>query len=191
MDWSAVFRVFGESQVLLGALFIFACRVSDISIDTLRVLSLVKGRKVRAAVFGFLEAGIFISALAYMLRPPVHWVQMLGYAGGFGMGTLVGATLSEWFSSEFVLLRVFTRPHGPDIGQVLREKGFAVTTVAGEGRDGPVAVLFSVVNRKHARDALEVVQRVDEKAFVVVEPVQRPIGGFVPRFVRPNMAVRR
>jgi len=177
-------------RIALGAVFIFLCRVSDVSIDTLRVISIVKGHRGRAAVFGMLEAGIFIVALATVIRPPIHWLQMVGYAGGFGVGTLVGMTLAAWLSSEFVLLRILSRPPGGPIGDRLRSDGFAVTAVAGEGRDGPIEILFSVVRRSQAQKALDVVRAVDEKAFVVVEPVQHAAGGHVPRFIGPGVAVR-
>ena len=178
-------------RVVLGAVFIFLCRVSDVSIDTLRVISIVKGQRGLAAVFGMLASGIFIVALATMFRPPIHWLQMVGYAAGFGVGTLVGMTLATRFSSEFVLLRVLSRPPGGPISDRLRSGGFAVTAVAGEGRDGPVEILFSVVRRSQARKALDLVRAVDAKAFIVLEPVQHGAGGYVPRFVGPSVAVRR
>jgi uncharacterized protein YebE (UPF0316 family) len=178
-------------RVALGAVFIFICRVSDVSIDTLRVVSIVKGQRGLAAVFGTLEAGIFVVALASVFRPPIHWLQMVGYAAGFGVGTLVGMTLATRFSSEFVLFRVLSRLAGGPIGDRLRSGGFAVTAVAGEGRDGPVEILFSVVRRSQAREALELVRAVDAKAFVVLEPVQHAAGGHVPRFIGPGVAVRR
>ena len=178
-------------RVALGAAFIFLCRVSDVSIDTLRVVSIVKGHRGLAAVFGTLEAGIFIVALATMLRPPIHWLQMVGYAAGFGVGTLVGMTLAARLSSEFVLFRVLSRPPGGPIGDRLRSDGFAVTAVASQGRDGPVEILFGVVRRSQARRALDLVRAVDEKAFIVLEPVQHAAGGHVPRFIGPGVAVRR
>lgn len=178
-------------RVALGAAFIFLCRVSDVSIDTLRVISIVKGQRVLAAVFGMLASGIFIVALATIFRPPIHWLQMVGYAAGFGIGTLVGMTLATRLSSEFVLFRVLSRPPGGPISDRLRSGGFAVTAVAGEGRDGPVEILFSVVRRSQARKALDLVCAVDAKAFVVLEPVQHAAGGHVPRFIGPGVAVRR
>ena len=178
-------------RVALGAAFIFLCRVSDVSIDTLRVISIVKGQRVLAALFGMLASGIFIVALATIFRPPIHWLQMVGYAGGFGVGTLVGMTLAARLSAEFVLLRVLSRPPGGPISDRLRSGGFAVTAVAGQGRDGPVEILFGVVRRSQARKALNLVRAVDAKAFVVLEPVQHAAGGYVPRFIGPGVAVRR
>ncbi len=175
----------------VGAAIVFALRVLDMSIDTFRVMSLVRGHRVRAAIFGFLEAGIFIVAIAQVLRPPVHWMQMLGYASGFAVGTYIGTVLAHWVSSEHVLLRILSRPHGKTICHTLRDRGFAVTEVMGEGRDGPVPVLFSVVDRAHGREVLELVRGVDEKAFVLADPVRRPKGGFIPRPFRPWVSVRR
>jgi uncharacterized protein YebE (UPF0316 family) len=194
MDFGQLAEAIGGAdwqRIALGAAFIFLCRISDVSLDTLRVISIVKGQRVRAMVFGMLASGIFIVALVTVFRPPIHWFQMVGYAGGFGVGTLVGMTLAERLSAEFVLLRILSRPPGGLISDRLRSDGFAVTTIAGQGRDGPVEILFSVVRRSQARKALDLVRAVDAKAFVVLEPVQHAAGGHVPRFIGPGVAVRR
>jgi len=194
MDFGQLAEAIGGAdwqRIMLGAVFIFLCRVSDMSIDTLRVVSIVKGHRVRAMAFGMLASGIFIVALATLFRPPIHWLQMVGYAAGFGVGTLVGMTLASRLSAEFVLLRVLNRSPSGLIGERLRAGGFAVTSVAGQGRDGPVEILFSVVRRGREREALDVVRAVDAKAFVVLEPVQHAAGGYVPRFIGPGVAVRR
>lgn len=193
MDFGQLAEAVGGAdwqRIALGTAFIFFCRISDVSLDTLRVISIVKGQRVRAMVFGVLASGIFIVALATVFRPPIHWLQMVGYAAGFGVGTLVGMTLAARLSAEFVLLRVLSRPPSGPIGDRLRAGGFAVTAVTGQGRDGPVEILFSVVRRSRAREALDVVRAVDEKAFVVLEPVQHAAGGYVPRFIGPGVAVR-
>ena len=180
----------GMVSSILIALAIFACRVCDMSLDTLRVVSLVKGNAVRAAILGFCEALIFITAISQVLRPPFCLLYMLAYASGFGGGTLAGTVIAGVVASQFVLLRVLSRDHASDIINAFRREGFRVTVVQGEGQLGPVPILFSVMERRICKRAIELVRRLDEKAFVLVEPVEEAVGGYVPRLARLRPSVR-
>jgi len=196
MVWSLLAEATGAGRdalwvALPGAVFIFLARVTDMSIDTLRVLALVRGHRYRAAVLGFLEAGIFISALSLVLKPPLHWVQILGYAGGFGVGTLMGMLVGRLVATDYVLMRILSRTHGRQICDHLRDAGIAVTEVTGQGRDGPIPILFTLAKRAPAQHALGLVRRIDANAFVVIEPIQQAIGGHLPNILGRGVAVRR
>ncbi len=80
--------------VILVSLLIFTLRVVDMSLGTFRIVSSVKGAKALAAAFGFLEAFVFIVALAKVLSPPLHLLEMFAYAGGFAGGTFVGTYIT-------------------------------------------------------------------------------------------------
>ncbi|MFP4104875.1 MAG: DUF2179 domain-containing protein [Phycisphaerae bacterium] len=173
----------GDSQfvfaVIMGAI-IFALRLVEMSLDSLRIVSMVKGNRGRAGVLGFCEAMLFIYAISQALRPPVLWPQMVGYAAGFASGTYLGTTIATHFTSGYVMLRILSRPHAKEIVALLRDKGHRVTCVTGEGRDGAVPILFTVLDKKLAERAIELVTRVDERAFVTIEPIERAHGGYVP-----------
>jgi uncharacterized protein YebE (UPF0316 family) len=53
----------------------------------------------------------------------------------------------------------------------LRDAGYGVTEVSGEGLRGPVTILFSVVPRRRATEAMRIVAAVTPGAFVTVEDV--------------------
>ncbi|MBI3176566.1 MAG: hypothetical protein HYZ35_01115, partial [Chloroflexi bacterium] len=52
---------------LLSALFIFALRLADMTLDTLRVLFMMRGRKLTAGLIGFAQATIFVIAISQVL----------------------------------------------------------------------------------------------------------------------------
>ncbi len=162
------------------------------SLDTFRIVASVKGAKVLAAAFGFLEAFVFIVALAKVLSPPLHLLEMFAYAGGFAGGTFVGTYISGGMSSRHALARIISLPASREICSRLREKDFAVTRMQGEGRDGAVDILFTVMPRGRQGELLEVVRALDERAFVVFEPIERAEYGYVPQPIRETpVPVRR
>lgn len=175
---------------ILGALLIFVLRVTDVSLGTLRVLYMVQGRMLVAAALGFLEAGIFIVAISRVFQHIDNPLNMLGYAAGFAVGTATGVTFEGLIASGFILIRIISRERSHQMPPVLRERGFGLTAVRGEGRDGERLVLFLVAPRRRGREALDVVRSIDPEAFVTVESVSRPIGGYLPTAVAPT-AVRK
>lgn len=184
--------VFGEFwSVLPIAALIFFLRVLDMSADTLRILSMVKGHRGRAALLGVFQASVFIYAITEVIRSPTHWIPMAGYALGFGVGTYIGSTIAEWLSSNFVLLRVLSRGFAGEVTEHLRDRGCRVTVVQGHSKDGPMPILFSVVNRDVAREAMATIRQIDDQAFITFEQVERAVGGYIPRLAGWRPAVRR
>ncbi len=168
----------------LAGVLIFILRVVEMSLDGLRVISLIRGRRVRAGLLGFCEAGLFIFAISRVLMPPIEWPKMLGYAAGFGTGTYMGSRLAATFSTDFLLVRVLSKAKFEGIRHALRNRGFGVTTIEGHGRDGPVIILFCVAKRKQGKAVLDIVRKEDPKALVVAEPLDAAVNAFVPRIAR-------
>lgn len=69
------------------------------------------------------------------------------------------------------MLQVFTR-EGQSIARQLRSDGFPVTSFLGEGRDGPIDMLFIEIPRKKARDITLLVREIDPKSFYTVADVR-------------------
>ena len=51
-------------EPILGGLFVFALRLTDVTLGTLRILMTVHGRKWLAGLIGFVEVTIFVVATA-------------------------------------------------------------------------------------------------------------------------------
>ena len=76
-----------------GYLFIFAARVCDVSLATIRTLMVVRGQKLYAAIIGFFEVIIYILALGKIFSDLSNPLNLLFYALGFATGNYVGTFL--------------------------------------------------------------------------------------------------
>ena len=186
MDW----LFFGDWSLLGGALLIFALRVLDVSIGTVRSIYTIQGRRRVSIVLGFCESAIFITAVSGVLGGEGGWLHKLAYAGGFAAGIGVGMAVEGWIASGWTMVRVVARDGWQELVDGLRTSGVAVTTVQGEGRDGPVPVLFAVVRRRDAKGVLDRVRTHSPGAFVTTDAVTLASGGTlaVPA-VRPRPAL--
>lgn len=162
----------------VGALLIFVLRIVDVSCDTMRVLFTVRGKRGIAAVLGFFQALIWIFAVGTAIRYLNSWMHIVGYAGGYAMGTFVGITIERLVAYGLTTLRIVSAHGGVEIAESLRERGYGVTEIAGFGRDGGVEIVNCVVHRSHVDEVMEIVDRYDKRAFVTAEEPRILRGGF-------------
>jgi uncharacterized protein YebE (UPF0316 family) len=165
-------------DAIYSALFIFFLRLCDMSLDTLRVLFMMRGRKLTAGAIGFVQAVIFVIAIGRVLSQLDNVFNVIGYAGGFGAGVVVGMMLEERMALGFGQMRIISKSKGQTIASALREAGYAVTEMAGQGRDGAVDVILITARRKDVEHVQKLILSMDESAFITIEEVRPLWRGF-------------
>ena len=161
-------------QAFLIALGIFALRVSDMSLDTIRVLFVVRGRKRLAWILGFLQSLIFVIAISTVLTNLESPLSVLGYAAGFATGNVVGMYVEERLAIGHIKLTIVSPSRGSAVAESLRQSGFAVTELSGRGLSGTVTMLHVDVIRRRLDEVDTLVLEADPQAFITAEEV-RPI----------------
>ena len=162
-----------------GALLIFCLRIVDVSCDTMRVIFAIRGKRGIAALLGFIQALVWIFAVANAVKHLDSILHVVGYAGGYATGTFVGVSLEQMIAYGVATVRIVTKKAGADIADALRQRGFGVTEYPGLGRDGNVEIVHSVVQRSHLNEVLEIINTKDEDAFVTVEEPKILSGGII------------
>lgn len=152
-----------------GPLVIFGLRIVDVSMATMRMLLTMRGQRVLVPVIGFFEIVIWLyaagSAIQY-LSSPFH---VVGYAGGFAAGTVVGLWLEEKLALGLATVRIISEHGGVEAADALRESGFGVTEFSGQGRHGTVEVVYTVAKRSDTQRILQLVDEWAPESFVTVE----------------------
>src|SRR5512136_100539 len=143
-----MFESFLSPIAWLGALGIFALRVSDMTLDTLRLLFVVRGKKGIAWVLGFFQSVIFVIAITSVLANLDNPLNIIGYAAGFATGNVLGMLIEERLAVGYVKLSIVSSARGAALSETLRAEGFAVTLIPARGRDGKVSMLSVTVRRK-------------------------------------------
>jgi uncharacterized protein YebE (UPF0316 family) len=168
---------FGISENLLNyvlmPLLIFVARIGDVSINTLRIMFMMNGKKNIVPILGFFEAMIWLLAIGQIFQNVDNPLSYIAYAGGFATGTYVGMTLEEKLAIGRVLVRVITPEPHPDLLEFMKVRNYRFTNVGGEGRYGKVNLLFTVMKRDTLHEFISKVKEVDEKAFYTIESVKR------------------
>ncbi len=157
---------------------IFLLRVGDMSLDTLRVLFVIRARKGFAWALGFAQSAIWVLAISNVLAHLDNPLNLLGYAAGFATGNVVGMWIEERLALGHVDVRVISSRRGAAVAEALRSAGFAVTEFSGRGKDGTVTILNCSVRRREVGRVEKHVAGVDPEAFVTVEEVRPLHRGF-------------
>lgn len=162
-----------------GPVVIFFLRICDVSLATVRMLLMMRNAKTWTPVLAFFEVLIWIFAVGNAIKNLGSVWHILGYAGGFSMGSLAGMWIEEKLAYGYATARFMSKKGSPKLGEALRELGFGVTEFQGHGRAGPVSVLVSVVRRRELEDAVQAAQTIDPDIFITVEEARSIARGWL------------
>ncbi|WP_162342339.1 DUF2179 domain-containing protein [Cyclobacterium salsum] len=158
---------------LVMPLFIFLARVVDVSINTLRIMFVLNGKKIVAPVLGFFEALIWLIAIGQIFQNINNPLSYIAYAGGYAMGTYIGMVIEERLALGRVLVRIITPEALPELVEFMKEKEYRFTSVGAEGRFGKVILMFTVIKRERLKEFIGKLRESNEKAFYTIESVKR------------------
>ena len=157
------------------ALFIFGLRIVDVSLGTLRTVSVVHRRLVLSVLIGFVEILFWTIAVSnVIIRVHESPILLLAFAGGFAMGNACGIALERFLGIGQVVLRMIVSTNATEIADMLRTRGHVLTTFKGEGRDGPRTLMFTTCSRKTLSGMVEEVAAADPQMFYTVDRFSNP-----------------
>lgn len=156
-------------EPILAGLGVFFLRLTDMSLDTLRLLFVMRGRKMLSGIIGATQAAVFILAVSAVLKGELNVFTVTGYALGFGAGVIVGMFAEERLAIGHTMVRVFSPSSGTQIAEALRAAGHAATEIEARGKDGRMTVVNCVIARKDIQHVRRIIDGVDATAFVTID----------------------
>lgn len=165
--------------MILELLFIFFARVIDVSMGTIRMILIIRGDKIPAAIIGFFEIMVYTVALGMVVGALNDPIKLGVFCSGFALGVIVGSVIEEKLALGFRGLQVtIDREHNYIVDE-LREEGFPVTSWEAQGKLGPKTVMSIIVRRNLADQVADKVYKRDPTAFVVFMEPKHFSGGYI------------
>lgn len=171
-------------ELILGYLFIFFAKVSDVTLATIRMIMVVKGRRVQAALIGFVEIIIYILAIGKVLTELNNPINVIAYALGFATGNYMGIFVEEKMALGSIIVQVISQGNSMKLVEKFRDEGFGVTVVEGYGREGMQHLLNIMMQRKNLSKLYQILDEHDKKAFVTITDARAIKGGYFARSKR-------
>lgn len=153
-------------------LLIFFARICDVSINTIRIIYMLGGRRYTSTFLGFFESFIWLMAIRQIFQHLDNWMCYIAYPAGFATGIMVGMMIEERIAYGKVIVRIITRKDVTDLLAFLTKQGFRYTRVNAEGADGHENLVFTVLKRERLEDLINQLKATIPTAFYTVEPVK-------------------
>jgi len=167
-------------QYIILPIIIFFARICDVSLGTMRIVFVSKGKKNIAPILGFFELFIWIVVISQILKTADNIVCYLAYAGGYAAGNFLGIIIEERIAIGAQLIKVFSAKDVAPLQKSLNEEGFGATVIEGDGSTGKVKILYSVINRKTFLQVEKILKEFDPLIFYVIEDVRLVKSGIFP-----------
>ena len=159
-------------------LVIFVLRTVDLTLSTLRLLFIVRGRRAPAWILGLVQAILFVAGIAGVLGNLQDPLNLIAYAVGFATGSVLGMIIETRLAPGHSLLRITSARRGRTILEVLHREGRGATEISGQGKLGMVSLIFCFVPRRHIDRVKRMTVDTDPEAFITVEHVRQLRGGW-------------
>lgn len=157
---------------LILPLLIFMARICDVSINTIRIIYMLGGRRYTSTILGFFESLIWLLAISQIFKHLDNWVCYVAYPAGFASGIFVGMLMEERIAYGKVIVRIITRKEVAELIQFLNANGFRYTKVIADGPDGHENLVFTVLQRERLDDLLGKLKEILPTAFYTIEKVK-------------------
>ncbi len=156
-------------EIIGGAVLIAFMRICDVSLDTIRVILVVQGKKYYAGITGFFEVLIWVFAIRIIFQHLDAIPNLFGYAIGFGLGNIIGISIEQKIGFGYAQLNVISMHHTDEIAASLRKSKYGVTILPAEGGRGGVSVIVVITPRKQQKKVIRFIEAIDNNAFITIQ----------------------
>jgi uncharacterized protein YebE (UPF0316 family) len=172
-------------------LLIFVAELGVVTISTLRIIFVARGKKYLAPLLGTFEIVIWLYAVGQIMQNLSDITCYLAFAGGFTTGNYLGILIEQKLALGSVVVRIITNKDARPLIADLQAAEYGVTTMDGRGATGPVQIVFSIVKRKELAHVISIIQRFDRRAFYSVDDLQSASQGISPETKTPTALLPR
>jgi uncharacterized protein YebE (UPF0316 family) len=165
---------------ILLPLVIFVAETLVVTISTVRIISVSRGRKVLASVLGTFEITIWLFAIGKVMQNLNDWTCFVAFAAGFTIGNFFGIILEAKLAIGNLVVRVITHRNGAEIVGALKAAEYGVTSIDAQGATGAVQVILTVIPRKELDKVVGLIKACDPKVFYSVDDLQSAAAGISP-----------
>lgn len=165
---------------LILPVLIFFARICDVSIGTMRIIYVSKGKKNIAPFLGFFEVLIWIIAVSRIMQNLDNYLCYIAYASGFAAGNFVGMLIEERLAVGTQLIRIITSGGGDDLVQLLNADGLGATLVEAHGSRERVHLIYTIVHRNDLSKTLKLINNFNPKIFYTIEDIRAVSEGIFP-----------
>lgn len=174
-----------QSAVL--PLFIFLAELFVVTISTVRMIFVARGKKYLSPLLGSVEIIVWLFAISQIMHNLTNVWCYAAFAAGFTVGNYLGILIEQKVALGHLVVRIIVKQDADQLVDELRLAQYGVTSIDGEGATGPVRIVFTVIKRKDLQNVVSIIKRLAPRAFYSVDDLHSTSAGVFPGTrVRPH-----
>lgn len=160
---------------------IFVAKLVEVSLATIRNVLVNRGEKGKGAIIGFFEVMLWLIVVSNVLDNVTEDpFKVLVYCSAFALGNYIGVIIENKLAIGTACIQaVVSRDVKDELAHVLRNRGFGVTTIEGQGMEGSVFVIMIFLKRKCVEEASGLIRTFNPSALITVNDVRQLRNGFM------------
>ncbi len=162
---------------VLLPLIIYFARMTDVTLGTLRIVMISKGKRKIVPIIGFFEVLLWLIAIGQIMQNLSNVMCYFAWAAGYATGTFLGLTIEQALAIGTQVIRVITNKNSDAFLEDLKKEKHGFTVIDGQGAMGPVKVIFIVAERKNVKQISEFIDRDLPGSFYSVEDIRETSQG--------------
>lgn len=158
---------------------IFASKILENALATLRVIFISNGKKILGAILNIVCSIIWVfTAGVVIVDINKDIFKVIVFCLGSGIGSYVGSLIENKLAlGTNLLLCIIDQEELPMI-DILREKGYGITTISGYGKDKEKYVLFIFTTRKKRKKLVQDIKSLNDNCVILSEAATSIYGGY-------------
>jgi uncharacterized protein YebE (UPF0316 family) len=166
----------------IRALLIAGLVMTEVGLWQWRMVVADRGRRAIVMLLGAVGAILQITAISQVVTNLADPLSIAGYAGGVGIGVLLGLIAGERFTPGRIGVTIIT--DDPGVAAALWSRAWPVTIQAGHGESGPLDILLVAIARQDLAELRHDVSRLAPDA--LWSSVDLGSGSSAARATRPR-----
>jgi len=176
--------------LIILPLAIFAARILDVSLQTLRIIFTSRDKIKLAPIVGFFEVFIWLLAIGQLFANLTNLLYYIAYAAGFATGNYIGIYIDRKLSIGMLSLQLIVTQKPDKLLSSLKQAGYGLTVLETEGYKNKLINL--IIKRKNLKHVMDIIEKNYPNAFISIQLVQSVRGGvFSPPMRDPKLLMRR
>ncbi len=161
-------------------IMIFFLKMIEVSVAVVRIILITRGQKLIGSFLSFFELLLWLFLVTTVLigitEDPI---KALVYAAGFAVGQFIGTVIESKIALGNVRVEaIVIRDHEDSLATILRDKGYAITTIKAQGMVLPRSILLFYVPRKRLSLLVKELKIYQKNVVITVEDIKPIYGGY-------------
>ena len=166
-------------DIFITCVFIFFARIADVTFGTLKTLFVIRGNRKLSFVLGFIEMLIWYIVVSRALGSgKMDIFVATSYSLGYATGAVVGSFIEDRLALGQLSLQVIIDRDHSNLINVLRQNGYAVSTVECAGINSLKTMLIIEINRKDLNKVKKIIDSIEPKAFMTISDTRMVLNGY-------------